>query len=212
MKKFLANEIKSNTLGSPPNEYLLNLLKPSFWFAAHMHVKFEALVTHKVAESNPDEINLDDEDERVNNEPKFTRFLALDKCIDRGAQGNTHLQVMDIPTTSTRPYDFGYDVEWLAILRATNDLVSFTRTQRELPVDINDRIKEEMKWVNENVKDLRIPANFQPTAKSHNLNVKSVEEFFANPQTTKFCSMLQIENRFVGKDVKIVPGFGINLI
>ncbi|KAI8813556.1 lariat debranching enzyme, C-terminal domain-containing protein [Cladochytrium replicatum] len=46
MKPFLRNEVHTNTLGSPPNEYLLKKLKPKYWFSAHLHVKFAALYEH----------------------------------------------------------------------------------------------------------------------------------------------------------------------
>ena len=45
-KPYFKQEIENNELGSPANEILLNALKPKYWFAAHLHVKFEALVRH----------------------------------------------------------------------------------------------------------------------------------------------------------------------
>jgi len=47
-KRFLAAEIEDGTLGSAPTEELLYQLKPDYWFAAHLHVKFAAIVDHEV--------------------------------------------------------------------------------------------------------------------------------------------------------------------
>ncbi|KAJ8878091.1 hypothetical protein PR048_022558 [Dryococelus australis] len=45
-KPFFREEVQSGSLGSKPCEELLNHLKPSYWFAAHLHTKFAALVRH----------------------------------------------------------------------------------------------------------------------------------------------------------------------
>ncbi|TYZ67453.1 hypothetical protein PybrP1_011386, partial [[Pythium] brassicae (nom. inval.)] len=49
-KPFFQQEIAANALGSPAGELLLHQLKPRHWFAAHLHVKFAAIVRHGVAE------------------------------------------------------------------------------------------------------------------------------------------------------------------
>jgi lariat debranching enzyme len=95
-KKFLVEEVRSNTLGSPAAEELLAVLKPRYWFSAHLHVKFAALVNHQNGAQ--------------------TRFLALDKCLPH----RDFLQVVDIPEKSAEG-GFWLDPEWLAILRANHE-------------------------------------------------------------------------------------------
>jgi len=51
-KKFFEQEIRENNLGSPSNEELLKSLKPKWWFAGHLHVKFKASYQHRNRNQN----------------------------------------------------------------------------------------------------------------------------------------------------------------
>jgi len=46
-KPFFQKEVQENSLGSPANEQLLHLLRPRYWFSAHLHVKFSAEIRHR---------------------------------------------------------------------------------------------------------------------------------------------------------------------
>jgi lariat debranching enzyme len=70
-KPFFKEEVLTNSLGSAPSQELLTVLQPKYWFAAHLHVKFPAIVTHTVTE------------EDVEKQTGITKFLALDKCLPR---------------------------------------------------------------------------------------------------------------------------------
>ncbi|KAI9360380.1 lariat debranching enzyme, C-terminal domain-containing protein [Zopfochytrium polystomum] len=189
-KKHLADEVHKNTLGSYPGEFLLNRLKPDYWFAAHLHVKFAALVEHPleqpVSVDNPDEIAISDEldpDDHpegsdqangsgTNGAPakppkKYTRFLSLDKCLPN----REFLQVIDVPASDSEPAQLRYDAEWLAIVRATFHLMSFSRDQIPLPSDdeIRAKIDVEKEWVASNIKPdgLAVPSNFEMSTAPH---------------------------------------------
>ena len=92
----------------------MDTVQPEFWFAAHLHCKFAALVPHKVEQGE-----------------KHTKFLALDKCLPR----RQFLQVLEIgkPVESEEEVVMKYDPAWLAILRSTNHLLSVEKKQRYPP-------------------------------------------------------------------------------
>jgi lariat debranching enzyme len=63
-KPFWRTDIETGQLGSPPLMEVLKTLRPKRWFAAHMHIRFEATISHvpTPAAVNPDEILIDDDD------------------------------------------------------------------------------------------------------------------------------------------------------
>jgi len=77
-KRFLKNDIRSRLLGNPGATRLMKALKPRYYFAAHLHTKFAALVEHD------------------NDGCHCTRFLALDKVVP----GRDFVQILEIPTSS----------------------------------------------------------------------------------------------------------------
>ncbi|KRX00252.1 hypothetical protein PPERSA_10751 [Pseudocohnilembus persalinus] len=73
IKPFFKNEAMQGTLGNPAHQYLLNTLKPDYWFSGHLHCKFAALVRHQ--------------------DGNKTKFLALDKCLPK----RQFLQIVNYP-------------------------------------------------------------------------------------------------------------------
>ena len=89
IKPYFRDDMDSLKLGSPPLMQLLRELKPAFWFAAHLHVKFAALVPHTsltpATSKKETNANSDHCAPCSVHEASFavasTRFLALDKVL-----------------------------------------------------------------------------------------------------------------------------------
>ncbi|KAK1862802.1 hypothetical protein I4F81_005369 [Pyropia yezoensis] len=115
-KPFFRDEVARGALGSAPGGVLLAALRPRYWFAGHLHVKFTALVPHPPAVGDKGGVyggagggggGSGDGDGGAGATPAAgtgtpaappspltTRFLALDKVLPN----RDFLQLLDIPT------------------------------------------------------------------------------------------------------------------
>ncbi|KAH7913124.1 lariat debranching enzyme, C-terminal domain-containing protein [Hygrophoropsis aurantiaca] len=109
-KPFFHQDVNTGNLGSPPLMGLLQTLRPQWWFSAHLHVRFEAVVYHgqlpgseanaPLAVQNPDEIAIVDDDfdtDTTNGpsvEPRNPDEITLDEEEDN---------VVDAPSVCTQP-------------------------------------------------------------------------------------------------------------
>ncbi|CAG5123803.1 unnamed protein product [Candidula unifasciata] len=186
-KPFFRQEIEENKLGSGPLFDLLCHIQPTYWFAAHLHVKFAAHVQHQSAsEQAPG---------------KSTKFLSLDKCLPR----RSFLQVLDVPH-GKEPLKIKLDPEWLGILKKTDHLLNITSSNRYMPgpgcgeryeFTVDD--SEIKKMVDTFGGDLTLPNNFVHTSPPLEGNPDAASRqrrqdlvIRVNPQTTLLCSMLGI--------------------
>lgn len=185
-KPHFMEDIESGQLGSRPLEELLKAVQPTYWFAAHLHCKFAALVPHTrnhIKSRNADDASSsssnESEDENEDNDSNqlqenvvaapvpVTKFLALDKCLPR----RRFLQVLDIPSneSSEGKLTLKYDAEWLSILRTTNHLISVKDNNYYLPGkkagSIEERCNftptdEELEHIRAKFESLNVPENF----------------------------------------------------
>ncbi|XP_060639910.2 lariat debranching enzyme [Anolis sagrei] len=180
-KSFFQQEVESNTLGSPAASELLEHLKPTYWFSAHLHVKFAAWMQHK---TNGKE-----------QEPKTTKFLALDKCLPH----RDFLQIVEIPHDPNASNHLEYDPEWIAVLKATNNLINISANSWNMPENNGLYEKWDYSVSEEDIRgvleeanhDLQVPDNFSAMAACCDANtsqqhIKPVHRI--NPQTTEFCA------------------------
>jgi lariat debranching enzyme len=130
LKPFFKDEIMRDELGSPAAAQLCNRLRPSYWFSAHLHVKFPALIHHSKSVSEHTVTARRGEVEGVGQQGDYTKFLALDKCLPR----REYLQILDFPDTES-PKEFQYDVEWLAILKKLHAEMPMDRRQVSCQTD-----------------------------------------------------------------------------
>ncbi|XP_042395988.1 lariat debranching enzyme-like [Zingiber officinale] len=171
-KPFFKEEIEKRTLGSMPAAELLSQLKPQYWFSAHLHCKFSAVVKHK-------------EDDSI------TKFLALDKCLP----GRSFLQIIDINSNSG-PHEIHYDDEWLAITRKFNSVFPLSRKSIRFRSEQYDK-QIYCEWVRNklNARGAR-PFDFVQTVApfhpSQPFNNRSTTGHCRNPQTESLLEFLEL--------------------
>ncbi|CAK56042.1 unnamed protein product (macronuclear) [Paramecium tetraurelia] len=170
-KKHFEADIVEGKFGSISHLHLLNKLQPNFWFAGHMHVKFEAQVNHQ--------------------SKKQTKFLALDKCLPGReflsffTYTKEGLDVYNEFASNNEPVELYYDPEWLAIMKTTYNLqliwdkmpklFECNYAQKELKLIRWEKYQQMLqakqevlnKYKNQRIK---IPNNFQITATPHHKN------------------------------------------
>lgn len=194
-KKFLRQEVESNTLGSPAAAELLDHLQPSYWFSAHLHVKFAAVMQHAPKASGAS---------------RTTKFLSLDKCLPY----REFLQVVEIPDRTDSAEGLEYDPEWLAILKSTNGLQRTTPHPWIPPMNngLHQRWNftaseaEMMGVVDEMNGELAIPDNFSRTVPAYdptNPQPRASPSCSTNPQTTELCATLGLTDLYAQKAQRV---------
>ncbi|VTZ70538.1 RNA lariat debranching enzyme, putative [Plasmodium chabaudi chabaudi] len=222
-KPFFKTEISSSTLGNPQTEILLNKLKPNFWFAAHLHVKYASIYIHS------DKIN-------------YTKFLSLDKAephrhfiqilnfekVENCLRLKTdHIpkplesapQNVDTPSGEVEKeeaergdaekvgaekenYYLCYDMEWLAIIKANHHLISINSDKdynlEELAYPTND----DFEFVKEKLKKLKqISINGKQYYPIHGYNIPNYKNLIE--QRKYFLNLLDLEELNIYNDYEL---------
>lgn len=172
-KRHFEKEIKERSLGSRPAAELLEKLRPSYWFSAHLHCKFSALVQH--GEGGP-----------------LTRFLALDKCLP----GRKFLQIVEIES-EPGPYEIQYDEEWLAITRKFNSILPLTHRNAQFSDTQPETLQDCRHWVRSKLQGRGTkPFEFARTAPPFDPTQSKLKSSFPechrNPQTEAFLQLLEL--------------------
>lgn len=174
-KPFFRDDIENNKLGSPSCHDLLMHMKPKYWFSAHLHCQFSAVIPH-------------------DDDSKETKFLALDKCLPK----RRFLQILDVDSDDG-DIKISYDLEWLTVVYLTKDLLSYKNLSNYMPADSFTPTDEQKAFVLEKFKNnLVVPMDFCRTVEPYNPNSRkefpSQQKAQANPQTTTFCDTLGVDD------------------
>lgn len=182
-KPYFRAEISRNDFGSPGTALVLDHIKPKYWFSAHCHVKFPALVSHPGSENK-------------------TRFLALDKALRK----RDFIQLVDIPVSKSPglnenedapllgsgEYRIQFDPEWLTILRSEGKEPGRVSPVHELEMEQTMGLLK-----NHNILPYINPlSNFEQYAKAHDPTLKQENpistSFQMQPSTIKLFQALEL--------------------
>ncbi|CAM9984150.1 unnamed protein product [Ascophyllum nodosum] len=197
-KAFLKPEVEDNSLGSPAAEKLLHKIQPDFWFSAHLHVKFAAVVRHAAPREGQGRPGAE--------MTGVTRFLSLDKCLPK----RDFLQLVSVP----RPDGEGgegsevlveYDVEWLSIVKASHHLISTFRGRVEMPFETPRVEASQMEAIRDALAarglpggPMVVPDNFEMTAPTESQLTPQEQgrspKLLPNPQTDELLSLLGVDH------------------
>ncbi|KII89542.1 hypothetical protein PLICRDRAFT_175716 [Plicaturopsis crispa FD-325 SS-3] len=128
-KPFFRADVQNGQLGSPALMGLIHTLRPEWWFAAHLHVRFEATynggspadaqegAVQEGQGENPDEIRIDDDDDEGAKDANPDEIVMSDEeedvskpapepprttkflALDKCLPRRQFLEVIDAPTT-----------------------------------------------------------------------------------------------------------------
>ena len=102
-KPLWKKDILNNRLGSFPNQFLLNLLKPKYYCCGHMHYYYKNTIFH--------------------NNNSVTNFIALDKCLNK--RKFYEVIEFDLKDNYINDNNIYINKEWISITKVFNNIFPF---------------------------------------------------------------------------------------
>jgi lariat debranching enzyme len=194
IKPFFRQDIDSQQLGNDLHRHVLSSLRPAYWFAGHLHVKYKAQVHFPP----DDKSKINPVHAKCPNFGQTSEFLALDKCLPR----RPYLTIMDLPFEPSESIGLEYDAEWLAILKTSIERRLDQGSFFSHPPHLHEQgISDEefalrLKEVNESFgNDFKVPDNFshsEPVIPGQADPDARRQQTYVNDQTKQFCWQLGI--------------------